>query len=561
MKPSAIILAKLLVRHDITSVILSPGSRNAPLIVAMSLHKHLQLIDVIDERSAGFLALGMAKQTQQPVALVCTSGTALLNYAPAIAEAYYQGIPLIVLSADRPMQWIDQDDSQTIHQPLALNNFVKKSFDIPDFDSADREMKWYASRTINEAILSAKKEKQGPVHINMQFNAPLCNSTFKLGNIKAVKLITGTNEINIEQAKILATHLAGKKILIVAGYLAPSHKLSKALNRFIGLPNVSILAETIANLHLQQQSGIDRILTGLTPEELNSLLPDIVITIGGALLSRKIKEWLRSAPSSMKHWSLDQAPTLADCFCHLSLKITTEPVQFFSTVGRLLRKMNSDSDYNELWSNYKLTASASATKFLSKSPWCDLLAHYIIFNNIPKDWNICCSNGTSIRYAELFASSSQHSMSCNRGTSGIEGCTATAVGQALEYSGNTLLITGDMSFIHDLGGFSLPQTPSTFKIIVFNNRGGDIFRFIPSTSALNEREDHFSCSELCASSCKNLAKTFNYDYLYAHDVDELHKALKNLIVSENKTLLEIFTGNEDNASILKAYMTRIKQLN
>lgn len=294
MKPSAEIAASLLSQHGIRHVVLSPGSRNAPLMLALQEEPELKLTDVIDERAAGFVALGLARQSRTPVALVCTSGTALLNYGPATAEAFYQGIPLIILSADRPMQWIDQDDSQTIRQVGALGNVVKGSFDIPDFTPDDAEMRWYASRTVNEAILLSTSRKPGPVHVNLQYNAPLVTEEKLPFPPHTVQMLQGNNELDIATSRRLGERLRYKKVLLVAGYLSPSDSMARILDRFHTLQNVAILPEALANLHLKELGGIDKILSGLDSATLQSLLPDVVITFGGALLSRKVKEWLRS---------------------------------------------------------------------------------------------------------------------------------------------------------------------------------------------------------------------------------------------------------------------------
>ena len=249
MKPAALILADLLEQAGVETVVCSPGSRNAPLIAALE-EKPLKLLDIIDERAAAFVALGIARQSRKRVAMVCTSGTALLNYAPAVAEAFYQGVPLVVVSADRPMQWIDQDDSQTIRQAGALGNIVKGSFDIPDFPGSDAEMCWYASRTVNEALLLAVSSKPGPVHLNFQFNEPLRSEASLEVAPRQVSLLSGKSSIPVTVGRELAKHLQDKRILLVAGFLPPDHKLSSILRRFITLPNVFLLPEVLSNLHI-----------------------------------------------------------------------------------------------------------------------------------------------------------------------------------------------------------------------------------------------------------------------------------------------------------------------
>lgn len=558
MKPTAEIVSQLLSAHGVRDIVLSPGSRNAPLVLAIQNNTDLKIRTIIDERVAAFVALGMARQKRRAVALVCTSGTAMLNYAPAVAEAYYQGIPLLLFTADRPMQWIDQDDSQTIRQYGALGNVVKNSYDIPDSPWTDTEMRWYAVRTVNEAILNALDGKCGPVHVNCQFNAPLTSGAETPADYAApkVKLIKGVESIDVSEAKRLAECLCEKKVLVVSGFMNPDNQLSRILRRFMALPNVAFLPEALSNLHLNGLGGIDKIITGVDKITLDNLLPDVVITMGGALLSRKVKEWLRKAPDTMEHWSIDNADTLADCLRHLHYKISIPARSFFSSVGRQMARMDVHSDYSLLWHKASECAMRSSAEFIRTAPWSDLLAHNILYSSVPKQWNIYCSNGTSVRYAELFADWTQHQIGCNRGTSGIEGCTSTAVGVALSSSHTTLLVSGDMSLRHDLGGLALPCVPPNLKIVTFANGGGDIFRFIGATRSVDGREENFACPDLCTAPLSQLAPALGYRYLRATDTQSLRIALNILYKSVDKTLLEIVTPVETNSGVLDAYMSR-----
>ena len=401
MKPAALILADLLEQAGVETVVCSPGSRNAPLIAALE-EKPLKLLDIIDERAAAFVALGIARQSRKRVAMVCTSGTALLNYAPAVAEAFYQGVPLVVVSADRPMQWIDQDDSQTIRQAGALGNIVKGSFDIPDFPGSDAEMCWYASRTVNEALLLAVSPKPGPVHLNFQFNEPLRSEASLEAAPRQVSLLSGKSSIPVTVGRELAKHLQDKRILLVAGFLPPDHKLSSILRRFITLPNVFLLPEVLSNLHIPPYGGIDRCIAGLKSETLKALLPDVVITIGGALVSRKVKEWLRSAPASMEHWALDTASTLADCFRHLSLKITVSPAYFFSRLGRELAVLKPITDYKHKWTEVMSRTSLSASAFSASERSIRVLIYMrceaIAINSLATSISIRLRSSSQARY-------------------------------------------------------------------------------------------------------------------------------------------------------------------
>lgn len=556
MKYTARQAAALLLAHGITDAVISPGSRNAPLVQALCdlgvsrKRTALKVRMIIDERSAAFIALGIAQARQRPVALVCTSGTALLNYAPAVAEAFYQGVPLILLTADRPMQWIDQDDSQTIHQPESLARIVKGNFNLPD--STDKEMDWYANRILNEAILLSMDGKPGPVHINMQFAVPLTeDTTLPADTPRVIEEVPCEALPSRVQILSLSERLLDKRVLVIAGFLPSSAALRKAVECFTNLPDVALLAEKTANLHPSGPSaGIDTVLgVGEFP------VPDVVITLGGALVSRHVKTLLRSQ-TTIEHWSLDKNPYLADCFCRLSLRIKTEPAPFLMRLTRQMKRKGVRGEYHALVERSKQLAQHRQNEIIAKIPWSDLKAHAMIFNRLPRSLTLFCSNGTSIRYAELMAPASLKGVYCNRGTSGIEGCTSTAVGSAMASGRLTLLITGDMCFRHDLAG--LKVAPDNMRIIVFNNGGGDIFRFISSTKHLKEREECFACPELMTPSVRELADAFSFNYFRVDAPADVEPELTNLLSSDRKAILEVDTSNCNNAEILTDFFEKLR---
>lgn len=257
-------LLDVLVAHGLRTLVASPGSRNAPLLIGASSREELDTIMINDERMAAFYALGIAMSTQRPVALACTSGTALYNYAPAVAEAYYQKIPLIVISADRPSQWIDQDDSQTLHQYEALGKIVKKSFDIPAETGMSQkcqngeygsEREWFVNRIANEAYLVATTGQKGPVHINIQFATPLeTTQEYCARRPRIVEYTDVAATLPFETAKEICEYLMDRRVMVVAGFMQPDHALNKALMSFCRRPNVTLLCETLSNLHIGEHS-------------------------------------------------------------------------------------------------------------------------------------------------------------------------------------------------------------------------------------------------------------------------------------------------------------------
>ncbi len=556
-KASCRMLAALLEAHGVKNVIVSPGSRNAPIAMALEARTEIRKFVITDERSAAYAAVGMAETSGEAVAVVCTSGTALLNYAPATAEAYYQGLPLIIISADRPSQWIDQDDSQTIRQDSALGNIVKKSYNIPDYHDDDIEMSWFVNREINDALLTALSSRRGPVHINLQLSTPLDLITpRKYTNYRVIQLYNADNRLSKNHLHSLCDDARGKKILVIAGFMQPSAAINKAIGRLARLPQVTVFAETISNIHAHDVIlNIDRVLSQATKEELENLKPDLVISLGGALISRMIKDWLRKSPPHM-HWVVGNTHTTVDPFMSLIARINVDPAEFLSRLAGALSKDSTEVDYSSCWQRLNSLSKNEISAYTTNAPWSDFKALAQLFTLIPVKYNLHCSNGTAIRYAQLFAPSPYHSSFCNRGVSGIDGCTSAAVGSALEYSDGTLLITGDMSFHYDSGILNSPLFPHRLKIIVLNNRGGEIFRFVRSTRSMPIREEY-----LCAAPADNIsgiARAFGFNYLKASSSEELCEAAKLLFSSNRKTILEIITPAGINASVLTEFLNRKK---
>lgn len=551
-KAACTIITDALASHGVADAVCSPGSRNAPLLLAAEEEKRWRKHVVVDERSAAFIALGMAATTGRPVALICTSGTALLNYAPAVAEAYYRALPLIVVSADRPREWIDQDDSQTLRQFEALSNFVKKSYDVPDTKGPQAE--WYASRIANDAMITALTGRQGPVHINVQLDAPLTSQGEAPRLREPIRVITGEDKVAQKAIEILAEEARDKKILVIAGFLAPDAGLSLSLRRFATLPNVFIMSETIANLKaVSCCDSIDPLLSSLPDEVLESMKPDIVITIGGALVSRFVKAWLRKMPHAA-HWMVGHSHTTVDCFQSLTTRIEAAPAPFFRQLGGALRKHDLPQGYSSEWQRLnKLSKKAHSLFLESKSEsWSDLKAFSVISRRIPAGYNVHFSNGTPIRYAQLFPAPQANSCWCNRGVSGIDGCTSTAIGSAIVAAPPTLLISGDMSFSYDIGALACHEIPDSFRAIVINNSGGEIFRFIPTTRNLPERERYFSAPP--ALQLSDLARAYGFSCSRVSDMAAIENGLTWLFNHKGKAMLEIITPPEINSRILTEYL-------
>lgn len=552
--------------RGVKTFFISPGSRNTPLLIGLEARTGIKKYIINDERTAAFSALGYSLASQEPAALVCTSGTAMYNYSPAIAEAFYQHVPLIAITADRPAQWIDQDDSQTLRQYGALDKIVKRSFDIHAdagvgskcaSDLFGTEKEWYANRVANEAVTIATSPTCGPVHINMQFANPLNLLTdYSPHNLRIVETVRGENRLSKQTLQLLAERIADKHVLVVAGYMPPCRSLNSAIAEFSSLPNVAVMCETISNLHLGAESFmIDSLLTQISDRELVSLRPDIIITIGGALVSRMLKEFLRKNEGS-EHWSLSQTEIPADCMQRLSLHIDADPAKFFSDMAGFVKSIQKDvikpaPTYNYSVSQLRTRAAAKTDLFIHESGWSELKALDILFCSIPENYNLFVSNGTCIRYAQLLTRSAQHACWCNRGVSGIDGSNATAFGASLAYHGTTLLLTGDMSFAYCPEILQLKNMGGDLRIVIVNNSGGGIFRFIKTTRELDIREKYFCNAP--GLPLQGLADIYGWHYRSASGIAELQDAIAYLIATP-RTILEIKVDAQTSAETLIKYM-------
>lgn len=550
-------LIDLLARHGVTDAVLSPGSRNTPLIMAVARDPRISYQVVVDERSAAFIALGMSVQSGRPVALVCTSGTAMLNYAPAVAEAFYREVPLIVITADRPCEWIDQDDSQTIRQAGALGNIVRHSVDIP-VETGSATQLWMMNRLVNDALIAAVRGPKGPVHINMQLDVPLSAVTDAGADARLVSVVTAPPLLPVAEARSLASELAPPcRVMVIAGFHSPDQKLSRAMQRLAAIPNVVVMHEAQANLHGEGMIGnIDRVLSSMTDEERCSLCPDVVITVGGSLVSRFVKAWLRGHPG-LRHWHVGERNLSVDCFKCLEKRIELPASSFMPQLASGMQPFRSGgSDYSRRWKDVAARAEAHHREFISTQPWSDLTAMDAVVSLIPERWNLHVSNGTAVRYVQLSDYSHIHRIECNRGVSGIDGCTSTAIGAALAYKGGaTLLVTGDMSAQYDMGALAANCIPRNFRMIVLNNGGGGIFRFIESTSRLEELEECF-CADVRLP-LRDLAAGFGFDYYEVRSLDELHAHFPRFAVdSGNPAIMNIVTPGQLSARILKDYFKK-----
>jgi len=539
-------------------VVISPGSRNAPLSISFARDSRIETPVIVDERSAGYFALGIAQQTGKPVGLVCTSGTALLNYAPAVAEAFYQRLPLVVISADRPQEWIGQDDSQAINQVDVLQNFVKASYQLPIVADGTDDL-WSINRIMNEALAKSLSGRMGPVHINVPFREPLYGNKDHAPNQERIIKKFETKDVLSKEANkaLVREWKASKKILILAGLLPKNEKLNACLSQLAKYKQVVVLTESISNLHDQAfLPCIDRVITSIDNEEAENFQPDLLINFGGPLVSKKIKSFLREY-TPKTHWFVGKEDSFIDTFKTLSSHIDLSPESFFDDILPLLSGV--ESTYAQLWQQRDHSCDLIHNAYLQQTAWSDLKAFELVLTAIPDGGNLQLSNSSVVRYAQLFKSSPNLLTNSNRGTSGIDGCTSTAVGACHVNDKLTTLVTGDISFFYDSNGLWNKYLNNRLKIVLINNGGGGIFRFIPGPSDVPELEEYFETTQDYRAD--KLAQTYGLDYFYADSFEALEKTLPEFFkLGEKACVLELKTPREMNDVVLKDYFKCLKKV-
>ena len=544
--PLAQSILEIFLAKGITNIIISPGSRNAPLTIGFASNPAFTCYSIADERSAAFFALGIAQQTKQAVALVCTSGSALLNYYPAFAEAFYSQIPLIVLSADRPQSKIDIGDGQTIRQENVFANHSLYNANLDESVSKENDVK------INEALDSAFAKK-GPVHINAPFEEPLYETVSELS---VQPFITNTIIPENEQEELnLYTEIWNQSTqkMILVGVNEPNAIDEETIQFLANDPSVVVFTETTSNLHHPSFiTNIDTIITPFTTEDFESFQPELLVTFGGMVVSKRIKAFLRKHQPK-HHWHID-CHRAYDTFGALTHHFKVEPQVFFNQFFPLTKSVESDYSIRmaAIQSNRKIKHDA----YLSTIPFSDFKVFEKVIPSLAKNSQLQIGNSSAIRYAQLIPIDPSIDVYCNRGTSGIDGCTSTAIGAAVANGKQTTFITGDIGFLYDTNALWNDYIPKNFKIILINNGGGGIFRILPGHEESPVFNTFFETSH--CHTAEHLAKMYGFNYSIASDENSLEKALSELYSNNEKPgLLEVFTPTRKNDSILLNYFNNL----
>ncbi len=550
-KPLSQTVTQLCLAKGIHHIVISPGSRNAPLTIGFTEHPNFKNYSIVDERCAAFFALGLAQQLQQPVVVVCTSGSALLNYFPAVAEAYYSDIPLVVISADRPEHLVEVGDGQTIMQEHVYGKHILYSANCRE----GKEHQVFNETEINIALNTAL-ELNGPVHINVPFSEPLYHTSEYLSVRPQHVPARLQPEENIDEEafkEFVETWKTASKKMVLVGVLRRDSIETQQINALANDESVLVLTETTSNLHHPNFiPAIDQLISSLTENEFEALKPDVLLTFGGMVVSKRIKAFLRNYKPK-KHWHIDTKKAY-DTFFALDHHCHDTPDNFLKKLYK--ETVSVKNDYQSHWINVRKEKLEKHNSYLAEIPFSDFTVFDRVFKELPKNIQLQLANSATIRYAQLFDLDKSFQVFCNRGTSGIDGSTSTAIGAAVASSRQTVFITGDLSFFYDSNALWNNYIPENFRIIIVNNSGGGIFRILPGDKQTENFKTYFETQHQLNAS--QLCEMYQLDYASASTMNEVSSALLNFFTeSEQPKVLEIFTPAAINDEILLQYFKYI----
>ena len=540
-KTNVNVLTSLLVAYGIKRVVVCPGSRNAPITHNLNECPDITCYPVTDERSGGFYALGMAQALNEPVAVCVTSGTALLNLAPAVAEAWYQHIPLIVISADRPQAWIDQLDGQTLPQPDALGHFVRKAVSLPEPN--DKEELWYCNRMVNEALLDATADDPRPVHINVPITEPLFTFDVPcLPDVRQIIRVSPARDYDCLHPEFVDGLVAACRPMIVFGQSSP-HAFEGDVADFL-FSHVIVLHEALSAF--PHVSHFDEVLFYGQMEP-----PDFVIHVGDTTVSKRLRHFLRSAENAVT-WRISPSGAVEDTFQNLRGIIVGDPEFVLQSLDQKIRNRHVNGmEYRRRW----LTALTQASRHTSDyQPDYSQMAAVKYFEGNLKDGAVHYANSSAVRLANIYA---PHHVWCNRGVNGIEGSLSTAAGFSVVSDDKVFCVIGDLSFFYDQNALWNQNLRGNFRILLLNNGRGGIFNLLPGLEQSPARNQYVSAEH--QTSAEGVCRENDVVYLKAGNMEEMKQGIDTLlyIESERPVLLEVFTDASEDERVFKSYYSSL----
>ena len=554
-KKNVLQLLSLLKAHSIKRFVVSPGSRHIPIVLSMESDPFFELYSVVDERSASFFALGLIQRFEEPVGVICTSGTASANYCSAISEAYYQELPLLVLTADRLPCLLDQHEDQMIHQSTMYVNVTKYVANLPVVNTLQDE--WYNNRLINEALLELNHHGTGPVQINIPVADHM--DDFTVTELPRQRKINRYDlSVPEEFWKKIANRLSDKKIIIVCGERNPLKEMElKALDSFCQKFDCIILSDKISNCHHRYAvENAFPTLQAMSHGDVEETIPDVIISIrSNYSFNPEFKSFVkRCASTKIENWYVSASGKIIDPFQCLTDVFEMNEFIFFSKISQAKEDILINHQYAELWT---IISSSIEEPIV---PYGHIYTIGKFLNNIPDDCILHLSNSNSVRIAQLYSISPSIEVHCNRGTDGIDGCMSTMVGYASGTDKPVFLMIGDLTFFYDMNALWNRQLGKNVRIILSNNDGGAIMH-MPKRPELATSLLPNYISAQHHTSAKAWVEDRGFTYLSAHNEKEVEEGVRKLtdLSVEGPVILEVFTDMLEDTKIFKGYYATIRR--
>ena len=554
------ILVSLLKKYDIKHIVISAGTRHTPFVHSVENDSFFTTYSIVDERSASFFAIGLIEKLRRPVAIVCTSGTAAANYVSAANEAFYQELPLLLLTADRNHYYMFQQEEQMIPQEGLYSQVCKKVVTLPHVRD-DKDF-WYCSRICNEALLELEHGEKGPVHINfiVENDYPIYQGIVDFSE-KELPDVKKINKITLESPKEewnkLVDKLEKSKVLIVYGQkgkLTINEK--KAIDTFSDRFDCVISTDLLSNYKGDYSINTFPIMRLLNNEEFEKLLPDIVITINANTVS-EIKGRLSNYKNKFEHWHISSKGEVSDPFKILSDIISCSPTSFFEKINSISSNKNNHKYYQE-WKNIQNKFGKNNNLNDTSIKYSGLYATQQFIKRIPSNSLLHIANSNSIRLANYFELNKDVEVYGNRGTHGIDGSMSAFVGQASITENNCYLLIGDLSFFYDMNALWNNYIGKNIRIMVVNNSGGAIFHSYPSKSNVPTIDKHIAAEH--NTSVKDWVISRGFDYIEAHNTEDFNNNIDKLFIekSNKPIIMEVFTDKEEDAKQIQEVLLPYK---
>lgn len=546
-------LLSLMKQSGISKIVVSPGSRHFPIIHSMEADDYFTMYSVVDERSAAFFALGLIQQTGQPAAICCTSGTSASNYGSAVAEAFYQGLPLVVLTADRLPELLGQKEEQMFRQHDLFDGFVKYYGQLKEVKDPLDE--WYCNRIINEAFLELDHHGKGPVHLNIPIESHHVD-TFETTTLPVARKITRISADADEDVwETYAARLKGKKVLIVWGQSGPMpEKLARAVDLFVERFDCAILTDKLSNCHHPRAIKLAYpVLSTMSASDKDELAPDVVISFfRNYVFSGEMKMYLKYCGQSYEYWDIGRSE-VCDPFRRLTTIFEMSEAFFLKKISHGTPASGA-STYFDGWSRIEDSIAEPEPGF------GEIYAVGRLMRALPANAALQIANSLPIRIAHLFRSDPTIKSFCNRGVNGIDGCMSTAVGYAASSEGPVFLVIGDLTFFYDMNALWNRHLSPHLRILLLNNEGGGVMHLPLKESLAPVLSRHVSAGHM--TSAKGWAESLGIRYLSATGQEECDRAVAVLVDTNEKgpILLEAFSKKEDDVRAYKHYMKGLNKI-